>query len=329
MAAACLLGVPRAAAADDVHCSPAAIVSGDQALITEVEDALLADGIDVAPPASCPSVSASLRTKEGNVLVEVTDASGRASQRIVANAGEAATVIESWARSDLDNDLLAGFTIEVPVPPPAPPPPPPPPVDPSAAQPVAEHAPSRRVALVATPAEADAHAAAPAHAPRSTTRGSRATVALGGDVAIDEQTSAWFGTSLDACARIGWSCIGVLGHLRTSLDGSRDDASALAAIHLSIRIGRFSVIPGIAVGAGRGASDQMTGNGNGDQQSSGWALRAEAGATLSYPLRRWLALDATLAADGAPIASGQTQDGESPVPLAFVRFGLGVRVEGP
>ncbi len=127
VAAALVASVGGPAMAD--ACPPAARVVGAPALVAPVERLLRARGVAVdvgdgaggeaggrskagggsggkAGDAAC-AVHAELLPDERGVRVRITDPDGRTVERVAADPEIAATAIESWARQDLDDPLLA------------------------------------------------------------------------------------------------------------------------------------------------------------------------------------------------------------------------------
>lgn len=108
LAAAALAAVALAhgeAAAET--CAPVARVSGDPELVEAVVALLRARGIAVDADRGCGELIAVLAADETRVRVAITDADGRKVERIASDAEGAATAIETWARPDLTDPLLA------------------------------------------------------------------------------------------------------------------------------------------------------------------------------------------------------------------------------
>jgi hypothetical protein len=101
-----LLLAPLAHGATEGPCAPAAVVDGDAALAEPVARELDARGVARAPSRGCAPVRARVTGQSGALLVEVVDASGRRVERRTASAQSAATVIESWTRTELTDGLL-------------------------------------------------------------------------------------------------------------------------------------------------------------------------------------------------------------------------------
>ena len=86
-------------------CPPAVALTGEQVAVTAVRDLLEAPGIAGETP-SCPAVHARVE-RRGAALVVGVDGPDGAIERTVTGPSTAATVIESWARSDVAAPLLA------------------------------------------------------------------------------------------------------------------------------------------------------------------------------------------------------------------------------
>jgi hypothetical protein len=93
------------AAADPPPCPPAAEVTGDSA--EKIAPLLAARGVAASPPAGCPLTRARVTRNARGLAVALVTPDGRRSERLVSTAEVAATWIESWARGDLSDPLLA------------------------------------------------------------------------------------------------------------------------------------------------------------------------------------------------------------------------------
>jgi len=81
-------------------CPPAAAVDGDAALAREIADALALRGVGAASP-RCPAAVAHVERRGERIVVRIASV-----ERDVSTPATAATVIESFARSDLTAPLL-------------------------------------------------------------------------------------------------------------------------------------------------------------------------------------------------------------------------------
>jgi hypothetical protein len=220
---------PRAAAAET--CAPVARVSGDPALVEAVVAKLRARGIEVGEVAhGCGALIAVLDADENRVRVAITDADGRTIERIAGDADGAATAIETWARPELTDPLLAArpakppvhtaLTIDPEPPPPAPPA--------EARVIVATAAPVRTVELFAA--------------------------VEGG---LSDDGALWRSVRAQACVTIRSVCAGaMLRHVADTRESG--DAAALGSARSAFDIlliaerpwssGRFTVAPGVGIG---------------------------------------------------------------------------------
>jgi hypothetical protein len=88
-------------------CSPGARLSGDPGLVAEVTPVLVERGIDVSPSACRPVAITLQKQKNGRVTVGSSQSADAPSAgREVTDVRTAATVIESWVRSDVEAPLL-------------------------------------------------------------------------------------------------------------------------------------------------------------------------------------------------------------------------------
>jgi hypothetical protein len=92
-------------------CPPAVALTGEPATVTAVRELLEARGILGETP-SCPAVHARIERRGGGLVVAVDGPDG-AIERAVGEPATAATVIESWARSDVAAPLLASRAVPV------------------------------------------------------------------------------------------------------------------------------------------------------------------------------------------------------------------------
>ena len=81
-------------------CPPSVALSGDDALVRTVGDLLAARGI-TAPTTRCPAVRARVERRGAQLVVDGDGPDGARIERAVGEPATAASVIESWARSDV------------------------------------------------------------------------------------------------------------------------------------------------------------------------------------------------------------------------------------
>src|SRR5689334_14188874 len=89
-------------AAEAAACPRDAVIAGDGALVEEIAAVLRRRGIEGGPDdPSCPAVRAKISRRDGAYVVDVTSADGGQVERVVGELATAATVIESFTRSDV------------------------------------------------------------------------------------------------------------------------------------------------------------------------------------------------------------------------------------
>lgn len=251
-----VVAFPSAAFAET--CPPTAVVSGPKGLVRSLTQALMARGVQIEPaglpPGACPALDVAVALAAAGLQVRITDPWGRRADRALANVLTAATLIEVWARMD----LLASETSTTAA------------VDPTPL--VGAEAPVIAAATTASASIAPAPAAAPVaeigdddgterelatqmshDSPRDLAGGapqpSTLLLDVAGEVGIARDRRVWSGSALGACMRIGFTCVGALGRFAFSRGGDyRIDGLGLVTV--PIGLGRFTLTPGVGVGAG-------------------------------------------------------------------------------
>ena len=312
MAAAALCPIGPLAHAADLDCPPAALVEGPAATVVAVVEDLRRRGIATAPAGACPFVRAQLFPGADGIVVAIVDTSGRSSVRTAGDPRGAATVIESWTRTDILEPLLT------------------------------PHSAADAAALPRRAEDASLSLAATSRPPRngpafaSFTSRAEATVATDG--------SLWFGVSMGVCLRIGPACAGALARVSrdSGVSGDSEDfgnsrlaTDVLLGAELPLESGRLTFTPGVSLGVGwMRTSGTGTTNGGSvtiDEDSGG--LLAGASTRLSFALSTHVGLDAGLEADVMPLAHPAPRDVKVTVlagqPRGYVRGGLGMRVDLP
>ena len=270
---------------------------------------LIARGIALATRVGCPVVQARVTRAAAGLAVAITDASGRTSTRVVADATAVATVIESWTRADLTAPLLAarGAEDSLPV------------VDretPKDLGPIIVHRASPR------PLELEA------------------ATHLG----LASDASLWLDLEVGACVRLRGTCLGVVARAAHDLQLSGDSermettrtaADLLVTVDVAMPLGAATVTIGGGVGAGwiHSAVDATAAMSNDQVDIDGGGLRGDGHVVLSIPAGHDLAIDLGLSLDvslfahtGTFIQDGATLTGE---PRGFGRLGLGLRFGVP
>ncbi len=295
-----LLVVAASSAARAEACPPVVTLEGDSHAIDAVGEVLAARGISLHV-ANCEAVRARLETRAEGIAIELTQLDGTKIERMVGDAATAATVIESFTRSDVGDPLLASRPL-----PPAP------------------ERPATDIDI--TRAQA---------APRSP-RGVRLSSAI--ETSFGSDRTRWTGIHLGACIMLGPICAG--GRLRGAGvvwapwagDVERNSTELLAGIDIPFALRSWTFTPGFA--AGLGHMDTRIG----EYRIETGGVRADVHATLSLPLWRKLALDVFAAADltqetrgvwGHPEVMMMQHGIEIPAePRLLVRLGLGLSYGG-
>jgi hypothetical protein len=291
----------RAQVAQAEPCAPAVALTGDEVLVTAVRSLLGTRGIARDSP-RCPAVHARVERRGAVLVVGIDGPDGAPIERSVSEVAIAATVIESWTRSDVSAPLLA--THEVP----------------------------------AGPAIGDGAAEIAAASPPAA-RGIQLYAAL--EASFGSDRTVWQGMQLGACIMLGPICASARVHAAkvtnqpSSWSGlTRKSGEAYAGIDIPIAIGRTRLTPGFAAGYGsiftrRGSEDERMG-----VEISG--PRAELHAALSLPISAHVAIDLMLTGALTQATKIETRPGnggdiidpaaEFPSePRGFVRFAIGVR----
>ncbi|HEY5927559.1 MAG TPA: hypothetical protein VIV11_38005, partial [Kofleriaceae bacterium] len=196
---AVVLASPHASAAE---CPATAVLDGDGALVDSIDTELSRRGVATDPIANCPAAKARIERRGAGVTVIVTDPNGRRSERTLADLDAAASLIESWARQDMNAAALLGWTE-------------PPPLVTEA-----------RVDEVSPPPVPVA--AARVRDPFSVVVGAESSVAFNG--------TSWFGGRAAACVRVGPLCAGASARMLSA--DPRRSYDVLAGVDLPIALGR-------------------------------------------------------------------------------------------
>lgn len=284
-------------------CPPAAALSGDDELVHEVRALLEARGITDERP-RCPATRAHVERRGHRILVAVAGRPDRAGagdgetiEREVSEVATAATVIESWTRSDVAAPLLESREVPVGV---------------------------ERAPTVSPPA-----ASPPA------ARGIQ--LFAGGETSFASDRTVWQGMQLAACIMLGPICAAarvhggkVIAH-PASWDGfARHGAEIYVGIDIPIALGRARLTPGFAAGYGAMFTRHIRDGEPMGVENSG--PRAEVHAGVSLPITAHLAVD--VVATGALTQAASTEiHGDPPdpsliypaEPRALFRVAVGVR----
>lgn len=276
------------------------MVTGESVAAAEVRRLLRERGVRDASTRGCQPVVADVTPRGASLQVTLTDADGRHDVRHVTDAGTAAAVIESWARSDLEAELLRPRAA----------PPPTPVVAPAATASVSEH-PAPAVAL--------------------------GLMALG---AYASDGSVWLDTALAGCRELGPLCVGGLARASfdtiaagesEQLGTNRVAVELLAIAEVPVDLGRFTLRPGIGVGGGwmRSVEDEEEDPDDSEVVDRA-VLRFDAHLRATVLRVGELTIEAGVFADVAPLAHTSrfvVDDGEDELagePRWSLRAGLGV-----
>jgi hypothetical protein len=163
-------------------------------------------------------------------------------------------------------------------------------------------------------------------------------IGIAAESALGTDSSLWAAARLGGCAQVGSLCVG--GQARFAFETSqRLDTEAFASVQLPLSFKHFTLLPGIAAGAGFGYrrnSVEMQKNADEEDQidkqvATVWHLspRAEGSLSAWVPMSSRLALDLSVSGSVSPwaqtaprSANDITVAGE---PLAAVRAGIGIR----
>jgi len=329
--AGALLATPVAAnAAERAPCASSAWLVGEAAPVSAVGAALRMRGVQSARPVGCSPLRVAIARCDGGLKLNATGPSGGVTERVVATAETAATLIESWVRTDIAAPLLAARAVDDP------------PTAGLAAANIPEAVTPPPMAPPAAAATGGTDAIVRAATPAAPHASTRLAVALGADGELVHDGSHAWGASLGACLTIRVVCLGLGARLaRVEAVGGEDEiaralsgtsgygADGLVTADLLIGVGRATLRPGAALGVGWIGTRGMIVEHSADFNSVG--PRAEARLALDWPVSRAVALELVLAGGAGASATidrvANSRDrptlvsGVSPI----VRGGLGIR----
>ena len=288
-----LLAIEPARAA---ACPATALLEGDGALVGPIDAALEKRGIATTATPECPAAKAHIARDAESVIVTVTDPNGRRSQRKLADHDAAASLIESWARQDINAMALLGFT------------------DPA---PLATEPPPRVDAVA--PASVVARPRDPVSV----------VAALESSFGFDG--TSWLGARAGACLRIGPVCAGANARLLSA--DQRRSYDVLAGVELPIALAsRVVVIAGGGVGVGWFQTPFMDGEAMTTVTSTG--VRLDGHVSLSWSIARSVSLHAGFSLGASPQAPYVIQQGDlgnvtNGEPSGFLRGDIGLRIGAP
>jgi hypothetical protein len=274
-------------------CPPTVLLGGDKTLVSAVAPLLAGRGISTEE-GGCPGLAVTLEKRGRATLVFADAVEEQASPREVTDARTAATVIESWVRTDVDAPLLARHPpvddLEVPV-----------------GLVVAAPQAASRPFEVATLGELGV-------ASDRTTLGGFQVSACGmvGRVCVGGR--ARFGTVIDGP-----------GAWEGPMD--REVVDGLVDAELPLRLGPVALSPGLGVGLGWVHTHEE--DSRDAKQTAG--LRGELHLALVVPLTQHVAFESTLSLELANtlVTERASRERLPDDPKALAHAGLGLRFEAP
>ena len=285
---ACFLGVP-VGTASAAPCAPSARVSGDPDLVASVTELLEQHGI-ATDLTTCPAVEVHVAHR-GAALVVAQLAGRPPIEREVTELVAAATLIESWTRTDVDAPLLA-----------------------------VHH-------LASQPPAATAVAVAVAAPPTVSPRGLQ--VFFGLETSVAEDRSTWFGTQLGVCVMLGPVCAAARVRIASTTPEwerhvERRAIDVLFGGDVPFRLGATTLSPGCAAGLGAVHSSEMSVGG-----TETFGLRADAHVVWSIPIWSHLSVDLSAVADVTQVIDVESSSGRlADEPRILGRVGAGLRYGG-
>ncbi|HEY4181860.1 MAG TPA: hypothetical protein VGM90_33685 [Kofleriaceae bacterium] len=290
LAVASVLAATRVARA----CEPPDL-TGAPDLVASVRDELDRHG---AVSTSCAPIHARIERRGEDIIV--IRVGGSPQERLVSDSTTAASVIESWSRSDLVDPLLAGHAFVVP-------------------PPRVEAAPPFPIIVREAPAREESH-------------GLQAYAAF--ETAFADDRSNWVGAMFGACVRIGRACATARARVATVIDGAaswggahRRATDALVGGDVPFRTGATYMTVGF--GAGFGAVHTSPGTTGSGSETLG--LRADAHVAWLVPVGGNLLLDLSASVGLAEVTDDETTTVEAAPtePRIIGRLGLGLRFGEP
>jgi hypothetical protein len=241
-------------------CQPTIRLSGDRELVRELSDVVADRGIAVTEN-GCPATAVTIERRGTSMLVRSSATPAGPRQDLVTDSRTAATVIESWVRTDLEAPLLA----------------------------------PRHKIDVEDPEAPDVRWAG---SPPGTKSAFGIRVVAVADAARASDSTTWFGVQLGACVTLGPICASgrarfaavAAGPRGWHQDVDRNGAEVLLGAEVPWRVGRLVISPGFAAGAGWIYTHEM--NASSGIETAG--ARAELSVSLSYPLSERVAAELAL-----------------------------------
>jgi hypothetical protein len=277
-------------------CAPAAVLSGDPSLVSDISGILSAHGVVEADTNACPAVRAQVERRGGGIVVHAPG-NGSDRERVVSELDTAATVIESWTRTDLDAPLFA--------------------VRPMVASRLSAPPPEPWIVR---------------HTGRNTPpRGIQAFGAFETSLANDR--TSWLGATVGVCVQIGAVCGSARARLAAVVVGpamwknvERHAQDVLFGGDIPMHVSGTTVSFGIA--AGMGATHTQIRDLSGNRGSETFGLRGDAHVSWMIPLAQKLAIELSGSLDLAQVTDAEASTGEIADERVLARFGAGLRYGG-
>jgi hypothetical protein len=261
------------------ECPPVALLEGDLRLVRRVRAELAGRGIRFVPIEGCESFRVALAARGAEVSISIIGDRGTQIARAARDPNEAATIIESWARTDITAPLLEH---ELP---------------PDVRQPL--DVPETRASSAIVPE--------PPRPPRLF------VVSAAGVSGIGSDRSVWVGFDAHGCARVWELCmggafeyaidVGVSGD-SDRLETERSLFSLLATAELPWLLGDIELIPGIGAGLGIVPSEREVGLQDVIHNALGLRLRGQLG--VAGRVDRLWSVRADLGLDVAPFGESES-----------------------
>jgi len=339
--AGALLATPLGAmGATGAPCGPSASLVGEAGPVATVGAALRQRGVQSARPVGCSQLRVAIARCDAGLKVDLIGPSGSVTERVVATADTAATLIESWVRTDIAAPLLAARSVD----------------DPPAPAPVSSipelRTPSTQPPPFAVPLLAAAAATATggarteavvhATAPETSHASTGPLFAIAGEGSRVRDGSMGWGLGGGACLALHGLCLGLVAHLARVGPVSPDEeitralsgtsgygAEGLISADFALGLGRLTLRPGVAAGIGWIGTRGTIVEHSADFNAVG--PRAEARLALDWPVSRALALELALAGGAGATATIDRLANSRDKPTfasemaPMLRAGLGIR----
>ena len=297
-AALAVVFVPRIVRAE---CPPTATVVGDAALVHDVTTLLRAHGVVDQEVAGCEPIHVSISHRDDKIVLAESTGEGLTHERVVSELDTAATVIESWTRTDLDASVFAFHpTLAVTAPTPAP------------------------TLLIRQ------ESTSVVEQPRNNIQAFGAF-----EASFADDRTGWLGFVVGACVQIGTLCASARGRFSAVVEGpgwaerERHAEDLLFGGDIPRHFGK--TILSFGFGAGMGATHTGVEDMQGVRGSETFGLRADAHVAWIVPLGHKLALDLSASIDLSQVTDVETSSSIPSLadePRAIARLGAGLHVGG-